>query len=90
MSWLRDRLASRSRRREAMVKEVISEAYRAVVLRRAVQEVRREYLPKPPSGNPDYDHGYGDAILDITRLLDPDFPPKYLHIHQDIQKESDS
>lgn len=74
-------------RRDAMVKEIISDAYRAVILRRAVQQVRREYLPHPPSGSPEYDAGYGDAILDITRLLDPDFPPKYLHIHKE---ESDT
>lgn len=75
-------------RRDAIVKESIFKAYKAVVLRDAVQRVRREYLPHPASGSPEYDAGYGDAILDITRLLDPDFPPPY--IKQEPTQESES
>lgn len=47
---------------------------REIVLRDAVCQIRRLYLPQPPSGSPEYDKGYGDAVLDITRLLDPDSP----------------
>lgn len=75
-------------RRDAIVKEIVSQAYKSVVLRDAVQRVRREYLPHPPSGSPEYDAGYGDAILDITRLLDPDFPPPYIKQEQESEPTS--
>lgn len=56
-----------------------------IVLKDAVALIRRNYLPKPPSESSDYDRGYGDAILDMTRLLDPEFPPPYIHIPTQAQ-----
>lgn len=40
------------------------------LLREAACRIRRHYLTRPPSGSPDYDRGYGDAVLDITHLLE--------------------
>ena len=57
------------------ISEAIGVAVTDQTLREAVRMIRRHYLPKPPSDSPEYDRGYGDAILDMTRLLDPDSRP---------------
>ena len=42
-------------------------------LREVVRLIRRYYQQHhDPNASTDYDRGYGDAILDMTRLLDPD------------------
>lgn len=66
------------------VAEAIGRAVTEQTLREAVRMIRRHYLPKPPSGSPEYDRGYGDAILDMTRLLDPD---SRTSTNQEMEKE---
>jgi hypothetical protein len=70
---LRDELTGVAEHRREVRR--IADQVSVVVLRDAVSRIRRFYLPQPPSGSSEYDRGYGDAILDVTRLLSAD-PPR--------------
>lgn len=68
--WAELNGSAHRRRIEKQIGRQISEE----TLREAVALIRRFYLPQPPTDSPEYDRGYGDCILDMTRLLDPDGP----------------
>jgi hypothetical protein len=66
-------VASGSADRDRRVRREVSrlaEELAPVLLREAACRIRRFYLTRPASRSPEYDRGYGDAVLDITRVLE--------------------
>jgi hypothetical protein len=61
--------ADRDRRRRMELSRLVDEMA-PDLLREAACRIRRYYLTRPPSGSPEYDRGYGDAVLDVTRVLE--------------------
>jgi hypothetical protein len=64
--YLRDLVSGRAERQR-----LVGELVHKVVLS-IVHEIRRDYLERPKSDDPDpaYERGYGDAVLDMTHRME--------------------
>jgi hypothetical protein len=73
----REEFTGRAQRRRdwQLAAREVSDTVRANACLEMTQAIRRFYAERDCDGTPDYEHGYGDAVIDLTFLLEAQSKP---------------